>query len=104
LHTGIVKISIRGPVEHGVLEISGELDLSGAIDAVEVVAALPHRLVSIDLAGLEFVDIAGARAIERIRADRDERHGERPALIGVPSSVERTLSFVRTRDEAMLTR
>ncbi|MEO6866474.1 MAG: STAS domain-containing protein [Gaiellales bacterium] len=97
LHTGIARIAVRGPVEHAVLDISGELDFSSVDDAREVVAELPHRIVSIDVAGLEFIDGAGARLIDQIRDAREELHGERPAVIGQSAPVERTLRFVRAR-------
>lgn len=104
LRTGIARIAIRGPVEHAVLDISGELDFSSVEDAIDVVSQLPHHVVSIDLAGLDFVDGAGARAIERIRHDRQELHGELPAVIGAAPSVERTLRFVRSRESHLLVR
>ncbi|MCW2960372.1 MAG: hypothetical protein JWM90_759 [Thermoleophilia bacterium] len=103
MHAGIARIAVRGPVEHGVLEISGELDFSSVDDALEVVASLPHHMVSIDLAGLEFVDGAGARAIEQMRDDRAELHHERPAIIGATPAVDRTIRFVRSRRARMLT-
>ena len=102
LHTGIARIAVRGPLEHAVLDISGELDFSSSQDAIDVASQLPHRIVSLDLAGLEFVDVAGARAIEQIRASRQELHGERPALLGATPAVERTLRFVRTRDRGIV--
>ena len=97
LQTGIVRIAVRGPLEHAVLDISGELDFSSVDDAIDVVAQLPHRIVSIDLAGLEFIDGAGAQVIERIRDARMLLHGERPAIIGAAAPIERTLMFVRGR-------
>ena len=104
LHAGLARIAVRGPVEHAVLDLSGELDFSAASVAVEVVRGVSHHIVSIDLAGLEFVDTAGARAIEQIRAERTQRHGDRPALIGVSPAVERTLRLVRTRQAQLQTR
>jgi anti-anti-sigma regulatory factor len=104
LQNGIAKIAVRGPVEHAVLDISGELDFSSVDDAIEVVGALPHHIVSIDLAGLDFVDGAGARAIERIRQDRRVNFGEMPAIIGATPAVERTLKFVRSREPQLLVR
>ena len=99
----MARIAVRGPVEHAVLAIARELDFSSVDDALEVVAQLPHRIVSIDLAGLDFVDGAGARAIERIRDDRKHTHGERPAVIGANAPVDRTLRFVRARDRRLVT-
>lgn len=85
------------------LDIAGELDFSSAEAAIDVVSSLPHRIVSIDLAGLDFVDGAGARALERIRDDRKKSHGERPAIIGANAPTERTLRFVRARDRRLVT-
>jgi anti-anti-sigma regulatory factor len=104
LRTGIARIAVRGPVEHAVLDISGELDFSSVDDAIEAITQLPHHIVSIDLAGLDFVDGAGAKAIERIRHDRRVSHGELPAIIGASSSVDRTLRFVRSREAQLLIR
>ena len=104
MHAGIARIAVRGPVEHGVLEISGELDFSSVEDALDVVASLPHHMVSIDLAGLEFLDGAGARAIEQMRDDRALLHGERPAIIGASAAVDRTIRFVRSRVSRLATR
>ncbi len=84
------------------LDIAGELDFSSVDEVVDVVSHLPHRVVSIDLAGLDFVDGAGARAIERIREDRRRSHGERPAIIGANAPTERTLRFVRARDRRLV--
>jgi anti-anti-sigma regulatory factor len=102
LHSGIARIAVRGPVEHAVLDISGELDFSSVEDAIDVVGQLPHHIVSFDLAGLDFVDGAGARAIERMRNDRARLHGERPALVGANAAVDRTLRFVRSRDSHLV--
>ena len=104
LLSGIARIAVRGPVEHGILEISGELDFSSAVDAVDVVAALSHRIVSIDLAALEFVDSAGARAIEQILTDRTDLHGERPALLGASVHVDRTMRLVHRRSASLVSR
>ncbi len=99
----MARIAVRGPVEHAVLDIAGELDFSNVDDAIDVVSHLAHRIVSIDLAGLEFVDVAGARAIERIRDDRKHSHGERPAIIGASAPIDRTLRFVRSRERRLVT-
>ena len=104
LQTGSMRIAVRGPVEHAVFDISGELDFSSVDDVVDAVSQLPHHIVSIDLAGLDFVDGAGAQAIERIRHDRRVSHGELPAIIGASPSVERTLRFVRSREAQLLIR
>ncbi|MCB0880236.1 MAG: STAS domain-containing protein [Thermoleophilia bacterium] len=98
LQVGIARIAVRGPVEHAVLDISGELDFSCVQALLDVVAELPHRIAALDLTGLDFVDGAGARAIERIRVEREELHGVRPTIQGASSAVERTLRFVRSRD------
>ena len=94
---GLARVAVRGPIEHAVLEISGELDFSDVDGVHEFVADVPHRIVSIDLAGLDFVDTAGARLIDGIRAERAERHDERPAVLGAAPTIERTLRLVRSR-------
>lgn len=104
LQAGLARIAVRGPLEHGVLELSGELDFSDADHVLEIAAEFPHRIVSIDLAGLDFVDAAGARVIDAIRDECEARHGERPAVIGANRAVERTLRLVRSRTQALLTR
>ena len=104
LQIGISRIAVRGPVEHAVLDISGELDFSCAQQLLEMACEMPHRIVSIDLAGLEFIDGAGARTIELIRDDRERTHGERPAIIGASRAIDRTLRFVRSRDARLTLR
>ena len=101
LTTGMARIAVRGPVEHAVLDIAGELDFSSVDDAYDVISMLPHRISSIDLRSLEFVDGAGARLIERVRTDRAELHGDRPSIIGATPHVERTIRFVRARDRQL---
>lgn len=102
VQVGLARLAVRGPVEHAVLELSGELDFSDAERMIELGMALPHRIVSIDLAGLDFVDAAGARAIDRLRDERTIRHGERPAIIGASRAVERTLRLVRSRSATLV--
>src|SRR4051812_40052663 len=63
MQAGLARISVRGPLEHAVLEVAGELDFSNVEQLVALVDALPHRIASIDLASLEFIDGAGARTI-----------------------------------------
>lgn len=102
VQVGLARLAVRGPVEHAVLDLSGELDFSDAERVLELGTALPHRIVSIDLAGLDFVDGAGARAIDRIRDERTIRHGERPAIIGASRAVERTMRLVRSRSTTLV--
>jgi anti-anti-sigma factor len=97
LHAGLARVAVRGPVEHAVLELSGELDFGGAHDLVPMVEAMPHRIVSVDVAALEFVDAAGVRALEAVRDLLEARQGERPAIIGSSRAVERTLRLVANR-------
>ncbi len=104
LQVGISRIAVRGPVEHSVLDIAGDLDFSNVHDVVELVDELPHHIAAIDLSGLEFVDGAGARGIEQIRRRREVRHDVRPTISGASRSVERTLRFVRGRDERLVLR
>jgi anti-anti-sigma regulatory factor len=85
---------LRGPVEHAVLELSGELDFTYAADVGRVIAEHPHRIVTVDLSGLEFVDVPGARAIAALVQDLTERNGEAPDLHGVAPAVERALAMV----------
>src|SRR4051812_48052296 len=75
---GLARVAVRGPLEHAVLEISGELDFSDVDGVGRFIADVPHRIVSFDLAGLDFVDTAGARLIDAIREARLDAHGERP--------------------------
>lgn len=103
LHAGLARVTVRGPLEHAVLEIAGELDFADVDTLLEVAASVPHHVVSIDLAGLDFVDGAGARALERLRDDRERLHGERPAVIGATRTVDRTLRFVRARMSRLVT-
>lgn len=92
---GLVRVTLRGPAEHTVVELSGELDFTCADAVYETVSAQPHRIVSIDLASLEFVDGDGARMLMRLAAEIASRqHGDRPSLTGARRPVERTMGLV----------
>lgn len=96
IRLGLARIAIRGPLEHATLELAGELDFSDADTVQQYVQDFPHKFVSIDLTGLDFIDTAGARAVISICDDRTQKHGRRPAVIGASKSIERTLKLVDT--------
>lgn len=85
---------VRGPAEHAVLELTGELDFTYARDIVARVAELPRRVVSIDLSGLEFVDAEGAKALSDIVTLVESRWGDTPEIIGTSTAVERARSII----------
>jgi anti-anti-sigma regulatory factor len=81
-------------MEHAVVDIDGELDFTSTADVVSTFSELPHRVVSIDVSSLEFVDVAGVRALRRVVRETGERWGSEPALVGARSTLTRTMSIV----------
>jgi anti-anti-sigma factor len=90
---GPARVTVRGPVEHAVVEFDGEVDFAVADDVRRHVRAMPHQVVAIDVSGLDFVDGAGARMVLDLLHDvSDDR---RAAAIGAaPAHVQRTLALV----------
>jgi len=101
MQVGLTRLTIRGPVEHAVIELSGELDFSNAQDVVATAVSQPHRFASVDVSGLEFIDSAGCRALKAIiRANAVD--GDVPQLVGTSLAVQRTLSLVGSRDSVFV--
>ncbi|MGY1773792.1 MEDS domain-containing protein [Blastococcus sp. SYSU D00813] len=92
----LVHLSGRGPV----FALHGEIDVSQAEDAARAlldVAGDPHpdggpRDVVVDLAGLEFLDVAGARALAATVLELDVR-GVRVRLVRARRSPRRVLEM-----------
>lgn len=91
---GLVRAAVRGPVEHAVVELEGELDFTCSDALFETICAQPHRIVSIDLSSLEFVDGDGARMLMALASELGHRQGERPTLVGARRPVRRTFGLV----------
>ncbi len=85
-------------VEHGVIHIRGDLDAETAHhleDAIDDVVAQGQDTVTLDLAGLEFVDSSGLRSMVLARG----RTGERQVVLRSPSdSVVRLLDITGLSD------
>ena len=90
---GPARVTVRGPVEHAIVELDGELDFAVAADVRDHVRSLPHGVVTFDVSGLDFVDGAGARAVlsmlREVPADRRVS-----AIAGAVPHVRRTLALV----------
>lgn len=97
MQVGLTRLTVRGPVEHAVIELSGELDFSDAEDVMAAVAALPHTVAAVDVSGLEFIDSGGCRALHAILRT-GAAGGLRPRLVGTSPAVQRTLSLVGARE------
>jgi len=80
-------------MEHALLEVAGELDFTHAEMVVAAAGALPHRIVAFDLRELEFLDIAGARALGRLSREIAERTGAAPRVTGAAPAVERAFEL-----------
>jgi anti-anti-sigma regulatory factor len=96
VHAGGVRVVLRGPAEHTVLEFEGELDFTctGAIS--EKLVALPDNVVELDVSQLEFVDAEGVgclRAIARHFA-RDAEERSVVPIRGMRRSVSRAFELV----------
>lgn len=102
IQIGLVKIAVRGPVEHAVLDVSGELDFAHTEELLSFVEDLPHRIMSIEVTGLEFIDSAGVRVLEQISSERESLHGHRPEVTGARNAVARTMRYVGRLDARLL--
>lgn len=92
---GLTRLRIRGPVEHGVLEVAGELDFTCAEEVLDVAQKTDHRIAAMDLSQLEFVDSRGIRALQTMQSRFAERNnGAAPDLVGVRPEIRRTFEVV----------
>jgi hypothetical protein len=79
----VFTATLRGPAEHAVLELSGEFDFSKVDQFEHAVGSATCRVVSIDLTGLDFVDIAAIRCIRRVSAELARKANYVPAIEGL---------------------
>ena len=100
--SGLVRATVRGSVEHAVIDIEGELDFTSAEEMTNVVGRLPHRIVMIDVSSLDFVDAAGVRSLRTIARCIEERTGGRPAITGMSAAVRRAFDLVVERQPALV--
>lgn len=95
--TGLLRITVRGPVEHAVVDIEGELDFTSASGAIRAVSVLPHQCRELNISALDFVDIAGVRALRTIVREVADRCGEEPAIVGMNPAVQRVFDVVEEK-------
>ena len=97
---GQLQIESRSENHDVVLSLRGELDLTSVVifehELREVEATGPSRVV-IDLAGLDFMDSTGLRALLQAR-ERAKSEGHELALRRGPRQVQRVLELTRTLD------
>jgi anti-anti-sigma factor len=78
------------------LLLRGELDMNGALEverAVREAAGLAERQLTIDLAGLDFMDLFGARTL--LRVAEEVLTDERPVQIANPNrNVRRVFELI----------
>ncbi len=93
---GRLRCSLRGPAEHTVLDLEGELDFAVDPEFAALVRALPQRIVAIDLSELEFIDAEGVALVTALARELGERAGlDEPAMItGASGPIERTFDLV----------
>lgn len=96
---GLTQLAVRGPVEHSIVELAGEIDFT-CIDAVIAeVTGLPNRVMSIDVSLLEFVDVDGViglKQLARILGQRDS-HDESVPIVGMSARIARTFALVERK-------
>ncbi len=90
---GTARVIARGPVEHSVIEISGELDFTCSDDLIPAINSLERRVVEFDLSDLEFVDCAGVRALAEARISCGDGV-DLVALSGLRQEVARMIDLV----------
>lgn len=100
--SGLVRATVRGSVEHAVIDIEGELDFTSAEEMAIVVGRLPHRIVMIDVSSLDFIDAAGVRSLRTISRSIEERTGNRPSITGMSGAVRRAFDLVLERQPVLV--
>lgn len=96
--SGLVRATLRGPVEHAVLDIEGELDFSGADALLIAVRAIEQPVASIDLQHLDFIDLEGARALSSIVQILTESSGHEVVIAGASTSIDRIRQLISARE------
>lgn len=94
---GPARVTVRGSVEHAIVQLEGEIDFTTIDDVAGFVLSLPHRIVAVDLQGLEFVDgetVLRLRLLVRQLAARG--YGDPPRLTGMSRTVARVFNLVET--------
>jgi len=86
-------LDVQDRRDHTALAVTGELDLAGGALLADAIGLGPLRAsVVIELAGVTFVDVAGARALEGAVADL-RRHGRRVTIGSMDEGVRRRLAL-----------
>ncbi len=96
--SGLVRATLRGPVDHAVLDLEGELDFSSAEALVIAVRSIEQPVASIDMQHVDFIDIAGARALNEIVRLLEDAGNIEIQLTGLSSNVDRVRHLVDARD------
>ncbi len=92
--SGLVRATLRGPIERTVLDIEGELDFTSADDLIIAVRAIEQPVKLIELQGLDFVDTAGARALRQAATLLQASQQTDISIVGAQPNVERVLQMV----------
>lgn len=101
MQVGLVRVHLRGPAEHTIVELEGELDFTCARELARRVLELPRNVVSVGLGELEFIDAEGVLALKDLLARLAERsEGPAPQLTDVRDPVKRTFALVERREMA----
>lgn len=95
---GLMRVVVRGPVEHTIVELAGELDFTCASELRRRVGEMPHHIAAIDLSQLDFIDGEGVVAVQALVRDRSSADSNPPLLTGMKSAVARTFALVAQRD------
>lgn len=99
---GLTRIVLRGPVEHTLVELEGELDFTCTDEVMRAIEALPFRIAGIDVSQLDFVDSRGVEMLRDLANDIAVRHGrDRIEITGVPRHLQRTFDLVQRYSTAV---
>ncbi len=97
-----LKVSSRTERGATVLAVSGELDLA-SVDtlehAIDTIRATDSKLVVLDLGELEFMDVAGLRAV--LRSDQRLRERGQRLAVAAPAPGVRRLLALTGQDDAL---
>lgn len=100
VRAGGVRVVVRGPAEHTILEFEGELDFTSAEDIAACLQEFPYRIVELDVSQLEFVDSEGVLCLRSLARHFAARDGERTSvpIRGMRRSVSRAFELIGAGD------
>jgi anti-sigma B factor antagonist len=92
-----LSVDVRERPDATVLTVSGELDMASSPQLTELLDRLDpeHRVVVLDLSGLDFIDVTGLRVLLQSQ-ERARRSGIELSVVNASRGVRRLLELTGT--------